>query len=125
MFHSVLIGDAGKPCYGQIFTVLGGRRRGGTNYPSVALGGAVTEIEVVRRPRQGRFEMIGHRDFRYVPAANMRGWDKIVLRYVVHGRGGPRMGRVVFHATTREIYLSGEASPPQRGPMRRGWGPGR
>jgi hypothetical protein len=57
--------------------------------------------------------MIGLRDFRYTPSASLKGWDKIVVRYLIERRGERRPGRVVFRATTQEYALTHGTTPPR------------
>src|SRR6185312_204121 len=84
---STLLGYAGKPCYGQVFTVTYGPRshaRGRT----FSAGAAIESVRLVRGPAHGSFQMIGARAFRYAPRADLHGWDNIILEYVVSGRRG-------------------------------------
>jgi hypothetical protein len=102
---SVLIGYAGKPCYGQVFNdMYGGRsRKRGSTFGALV---AMESVRVARGPAHGSFQMIGPREFRYTPRADLHGWDKIILEYAVDGRRGHFIGHLIFRATTQEWYAA-------------------
>src|SRR4051794_3943172 len=82
MMHSMLVGYAGRPCYGQVFeNVRGGHGTRGGRRGNFGAGTAIANISVVQPPAHGSFRMIGLREFQYTPSASLRGWDRIVLRY--------------------------------------------
>jgi hypothetical protein len=108
---SVLIGYAGKPCYGQVFDKI--QRGQGTRGARGATFGAMTAINtirVVQPPARGSFKMIGLREFQYIPSASLKGWDRIVVQYDVDRGGATHSGRLIFQATSREAYDAGAKS---------------
>jgi hypothetical protein len=117
MMQSVLVGYAGRPCYGQVFENMrsgrGMRGGGGGNFSA---GVAISSISVMQ-PAAGARQLpqIGLREFQYTPSANLRGWDRIVLRYDIERRGQPLSGRLVFRATTQEHYAAAGGTPPAAG----------
>ena len=70
-----VIGIAGAACVGQLNPVV-------SSPNTDANAAAIDSIRVDRKPRHGRFEMIGLRDFRYQPHPAIKGWDEVTLRLV-------------------------------------------
>lgn len=70
-----VIGTINGPCEGQLYPVVSDNSRH-------ARAASIQSLTVVSAPRQGRFQMIGLRDFQYQPAKNIRGWDRAQLRLV-------------------------------------------
>lgn len=70
-----VVGMISGPCEGQLYPVVSDNQRH-------ARAASIQSLTVVSGPRQGRFQMIGLREFRYQPARTIRGWDRAELRLV-------------------------------------------
>lgn len=115
--HSgMIIGGAGSTCYGQLFS---------SSRPSVSLVG----IRIKTPPAQGRFEMIGTREFAYTASPNLRGMDRIILdtEWSRNGRNFSQL-RTLQATTDAEYQAAGgtAARPPEGSDVnRRAHGRGR
>ena len=70
-----VIGMVSAPCEGQLYPVVSDNLRH-------SRAASIQSLTVISGPRQGRFQMIGLREFRYQPTKNIRGWDRAQLRLV-------------------------------------------
>ena len=70
-----VIGSVSGPCEGQLYPVVSDNLRH-------SRAASIQSLTVVSPPRQGRFQMIGLREFRYQPSKTIRGWDRAQLRLV-------------------------------------------
>jgi hypothetical protein len=81
-----VIGTTSGPCFGQLYPVVSDNSR-------FARAATIQSLVVISPTRQGRFQMIGLREFRYQPNRNIRGWDRAALRLTYTLPNGERVSQ--------------------------------
>ena len=99
----MIIGLAGKACYGRLVTRVG--------------LGVLKDLRVRSIARQGKFRMLNQVEFEYVPGKTQQSMESIEIDLVWNENGADRIESVILRAASAELYekLGGTANKPPSG----------